>query len=74
MIRRFNVSHNGIIYDCYSEIKGTTVLRQIIHVIKVGSKQDTVTYSANSFPADIMDSIARIIAKEIITRNIASNT
>ena len=67
----FKVDANGSTYNCEREVTGKRVLRQTIHVIGVGSKEDSADYGSKHHPPETMRGIARIIAHEIIRENIS---
>jgi hypothetical protein len=66
----FTVDVNGRTYKCEREVTGKRVMRQIIHVIGVGSKDDSANYGSKHHPPVTMPGIAKIIAHEIIRENI----
>lgn len=62
----FTVEANGKIYDCERKVTGKQVLRQTIHVIGQGSKEDSASYGRKYHPPITMEGVARLIAYEII--------
>ncbi|MEI9991548.1 MAG: hypothetical protein WDM86_16075 [Rhizomicrobium sp.] len=62
----FTVDFGGKSYACERIIIGADRLTQRIHVIGVGSKDDSATYGLRGHPVETMSSIARIIAGEIL--------
>jgi hypothetical protein len=68
MTYSFSVQHNGKLYQCEREVTGKRSLQQTITVLGVGSKEDSASYGQRGHPTVSMESIARIIAHEIIGR------
>lgn len=66
MRSKFTVGADGKVYQCEREITGKKELRQTIYVIGVGSKADTASYGRRGRSPGTMESIARLIAHEII--------
>jgi hypothetical protein len=62
----FTLDAGGKTYACEREIIGTDSRAQIIHVTHVGSKEDAAVYGTILRPIDMMVSMARLIAREII--------
>lgn len=62
----FKIEKNGVTSNCKREVTGKKVLRQRIHVIGVGSKEDSASYGGHYHPISSMEGIARIIASEIV--------
>lgn len=62
----FKVKHEGRTYECEREIEGKRRLTQRTRVIGVGAKEDSAVYGQNERPIVSMESIARVIAHEII--------
>lgn len=66
MLYQFTVEVNGKTYQCEREVTGQRVLRQQIRVTGVGNKNDPAAYGAKSHPPETMESIVKLIAREII--------
>lgn len=62
----FTVDHEGVEYACERLVTGQRVLRQTIHVHRLGSKPDSASYGKTGHPPSSMESVARMIAYEII--------
>jgi hypothetical protein len=62
----FTVDVDGTTYKCHRDVTGTRVLRQRIHVDGIGSKSDGVSYGPRLHSASTMESVAKIIAAELI--------
>ncbi len=62
----FEVSFGDKAFVCQRTITGTNSFTQHIHVIGVGSKNDSATYGPKGHPVETMSSIAQIIAGEIL--------
>ena len=63
---QFTVEENGKTYHCERVVTGQRVLYQTIYVNGVGSKDDSAAYGAKYHPVETMESIAILIAYEII--------
>lgn len=66
MTHKFSIEHKGKTYQCERIVAGKRVFRQTIVVIGVGSKDDSADYGPHAHPTATMESIARLIAHEII--------
>jgi hypothetical protein len=62
----FTIEVGGTTYECERTVTGTNGLTQRIHVHGKGSKSDSATYGLHGHPVSMMESLARIIALEII--------
>lgn len=62
----FTIGHDGQPYTCARDVEGKRILRQTIHVVAVGSKTDPADYGPKRHPASSMESVARVIAHEIV--------
>lgn len=67
----FTLDSSGNTYNCEREVTGKRVMRQMIRVVGVGSKRDSADYGSKGHPPQTMQSIARVIALEIIRENAA---
>lgn len=65
----FTVTSGGKDYACERVVTGTRALQQVICVIGVGSKADSAHYGSGGHPTDSMQSVAGLIAHEIIREN-----
>ena len=65
----FTVTDAGKDYSCERIVTGTRTFRQTICVIGVGSKADSAHYGPGGHPAGSMQSVAGLIAYEIIREN-----
>lgn len=61
----FTVTHDGKDYACERLVTGTRVLTQTITVYGNGSKPDN-SYGARGHPINTMESVASLIALDII--------
>lgn len=68
MIYEFTVVENDKEYRCERDVSGTRVLRQAVRVEGIGSKSDPASYGNRLHPVSTMESIARLIAHEIISK------
>jgi hypothetical protein len=66
MTFKFTVEHEGKTFDCERVVTGTRVLYQTVYVVSVGSKADSAAYGHKGRPPETMESIARLIAHEIL--------
>ena len=65
-IFEFTVVLGDTEYKSEREVTGQRVLRQTISVAGIGSKSDSARYQSNSPRTSSMESVARLIANEII--------
>lgn len=66
----FSVEVDGKKYQCQRSVSGSRELNQTIYVQELGkSKIDSASYGPNGHPYASMESVARIIALEIIREN-----
>lgn len=66
-VYNFQVNHDGKAYDCRRIVSGSRRLTQTMEVLGVGSKRDTAIYAtSNGRPIESMESIARVLAGEIL--------
>jgi len=63
---QFTVEERNKTYHCERVVTGQRVLYQTIYVIGVGSNDDSAVYGKKYHPPETMESIARLIAHEII--------
>ena len=67
MVYQFTVEENGQTYQCERIVTGKNVLYQNIRVVGVGDKNDPAAYAKSKYhPINSMESIAKLIAREII--------
>jgi hypothetical protein len=66
MIYEFTIVSGDKEYKCEREVTGQRVFRQIIRVVAIGSKSDSASYGNKYHPASSMESVARLVAHEVI--------
>jgi hypothetical protein len=63
----FVLEQNGRTYHCEADVTGNGVLRQTVKVVGVGTKRDIARYGhPDRHPPEMMPTIARMIAQEIL--------
>ena len=67
MIYEFTVVVDDKEYRCEREVGGKRVLRQTVRVEGIGSKSDPASYGNKYHPVSSMESVSRLIAREIIS-------
>ena len=65
----FTVEHEGRTYQCERTVIGTKRFNQEIYVKGVGGKNDPARYGPHDHPVSTMESIAKVIAVEVIVEN-----
>lgn len=66
MNEHFSIEESGKTYECTRTVNGSTTLSQTIHVSGLGTKPDPANYGPKGHPLSSMESVARLIAHEII--------
>lgn len=65
-INTFTIEQGGQLFHCTSEIKGSRLLNQIVHVEGFGSRPDSTDYGKTGHSASAMRLAAKVIALDII--------
>lgn len=66
VLYEFTIRVGDKVYACEREVSGIVKLRQRVRVKGLGSKSDAVVYEENGQPPSTMETMAKVIAGQII--------